>query len=246
MGILIDYHLQGSLDLSPWLFVIPADLAPFKSLMIHLGATAVFSREQYVTVLSGMREATRDGESVRPLNDTQLAQAISVIQALADLSQSTGSSGSRDSLLVPDDRGILQSVSSLAFNDAPWLGASLSLPIETRLVHPLISNLVAERVGVPSLRRLLIVQSSDALSLGSVASGSATEAFGQSEALTTRLRQIISDYPEGAGILMEMLQNADDAGATELKLLLDTTSYPTGEITLDSLRAYHDMWEKVA
>jgi sacsin len=30
-----------------------------------------------------------------------------------------------------------------------------------------------------------------------------------------------------AGILMEMLQNADDAGATELKLLLDSTFYPT-------------------
>ena len=67
-----------------------------------------------------------------------------------------------------------------------------------RLVHPLISNLVAERVGVASLRRLLIVRSADALSLASVP-GSAAEAFGQSEALTTRLKHIISDYPEGAG-----------------------------------------------
>ena len=58
----------------------------------------------------------------------------------------------------------------------------------------------------------------------------AAEAFGQSEALTTRLRHIISDYADGPGILMELLQNADDAGATQVAFLLDKESYGASSI----------------
>ena len=54
-------------------------------------------------------------------------------------------------------------------------------------------------MGVASLRRLLILRSSDAMALSSVP-GSAAEAFGQSEALTTRLRHILHDYPDGPGV----------------------------------------------
>ena len=56
------------------------------------------------------------------------------------------------------------------------------------------------------------------------------EAFGQSEALTTRLKHIIGDYAAGPGILMELLQNADDAGASEVAFLLDEESYGTSSI----------------
>lgn len=56
------------------------------------------------------------------------------------------------------------------------------------------------------------------------------EAFGQSEALTTRLKHIIEDYADGPGILLELLQNADDAGATEVSFLLDTRQYGTNSV----------------
>ena len=46
-------------------------------------------------------------------------------------------------------------------------------------------------------------------------------AFGQVERLTSRLRQLIHDYPEGLGIIKELLQNADDAGARVLRLAFD-------------------------
>ena len=68
------------------------------------------------------------------------------------------------------------------------------LALHCHLVHPKISNHVAERLGVPSLRRLLLAQSADMLSLGLhgvVGGPTGAEAFGQSEALTTRLRHII-------------------------------------------------------
>ncbi len=77
-----------------------------------------------------------------------------------------------------------------------------------------------------SLRGQTLAESSDYMQLGV----HTVEAFGQSEALTTRLRHIISDYTDGPGILMELLQNADDAGATEVAFLLDEESYPTSSI----------------
>lgn len=70
---------------------------------------------------------------------------------------------------------------------------------------------VAERLGVTSLRRQMLAQSADIMQLGL----SSAEAFGQSEALTTRLKHIIDAYPDGPGILMELIQNADDAGGCD-------------------------------
>ena len=101
---------------------------------------------------------------------------------------------------------------------------------------------------------MLASASASYLSLGLVGAAGGIEAFGQSEALTTRLRHILGDYPEGPvrwfglgescevvgrvgrcccacvpsdtvdplqrrllsqqGVLLELIQNADDAGAT--------------------------------
>ena len=46
------------------------------------------------------------------------------------------------------------------------------------------------------------------------------EAFGQEESLTQRLRHVLDLYPEGNGIVYELLQNADDAGARTVKVVL--------------------------
>lgn len=68
---------QGSLDLSPWLYVIPSELAPFRDLLAQFGVTESFSAQQYVAVLREMHDAA--GEA-RPLDEHQLRQAIAVVQ----------------------------------------------------------------------------------------------------------------------------------------------------------------------
>ena len=55
-----------------------------------------------------------------------------------------------------------------------------------------------------SLRRTLLAQTADSMQLGM----DSMEAFGQSEALTTRLKHIIDAYADGPGILLELVQNA--------------------------------------
>ena len=47
------------------------------------------------------------------------------------------------------------------------------------------------------------------------------EDAGQCEPLTTRLKNILTDYKDGLTIIKELLQNADDAEATEVNICYD-------------------------
>lgn len=47
------------------------------------------------------------------------------------------------------------------------------------------------------------------------------EDFGQKVDLTRRIREVLLNYPEGTTVLKELIQNADDAGATKVSLCLD-------------------------
>lgn len=51
------------------------------------------------------------------------------------------------------------------------------------------------------------------------------EDFGQKVDLTRRIREVLVNYPEGTTVLKELIQNADDAGATKVCLCLDRRSH---------------------
>ncbi len=60
----------------------------------------------------------------------------------------------------------------------------------------------------------------------------------QHQPITTGLRTICDAYPSGT-CLRELLQNADDAGATAVEYVLDTNSYLEGPLLYDGLKEYH-------
>ena len=59
------------------------------------------------------------------------------------------------------------------------------------------------------------------------------EDFGQEEKLTIRLGNILRDYPRDITFLKEMLQNADDAGATKLYVILDKRYHSKEKVTTE-------------
>jgi len=65
---------------------------------------------------------------------------------------------------------------------------------------------------------------------GSDTDGTDDFEFGQSERLTRRLAGLIRGYPPGLGILKEFLQNADDAGARALHVVLDLRIHPAEQL----------------
>ncbi|OBT62242.1 hypothetical protein VE03_08031 [Pseudogymnoascus sp. 23342-1-I1] len=60
----------------------------------------------------------------------------------------------------------------------------------------------------------------------------------QVQSLTVALKNICRDYPAGGTVLRELLQNADDAGATEVRFILDERTHPTDELINPHLRQY--------
>ena len=56
------------------------------------------------------------------------------------------------------------------------------------------------------------------------------EPFGQKEELSNRIRRILKGYDTKAHIFTEMIQNADDAGASEIRFIIDSRQLSTSKI----------------
>ena len=86
-------------------------------------------------------------------------------------------------------------------DDAAGAGAG---PI--RLVHGNVPTSTCEAVGVPSLMSRML-EAEQPLDFG----------FGQTDSLTGRIHALLDDYADGLAVPKELIQNADDAGATEVR-----------------------------
>lgn len=225
--------LDGPLHLVPYIRVIPTDLAVFRKLFVELGVREFLTPSDYADVLC--RIAERKGNS--PLDPQEIRAAVLIAQQLAEAQFLD-----KVTIYLPDVAGRLFPSSDLVYNDAPWLTASdnhsSSFSAEStmllnakrtmqKFIHGNLSNEVAEKLGARSLRRVLLAESADSMNFS--LSGAA-EAFGQHEALTTRLKHILEMYADGPGILFELVQNAEDAGASEVTFLLDRTHYGTSSL----------------
>ncbi|PKA59238.1 E3 ubiquitin-protein ligase MUL1 [Apostasia shenzhenica] len=219
--------LTGQFHLSPFIRIIPVDLAVFRDLFLELGIQEYLKPADYANILSRM--ASKKG--CIPLAQQELQAAVWMAQHLAGIQFQN----LQVEIYLPDLSSRLTPATDLIYNDAPWLldvgdklfgdGGTISLKPENNLhkfIHGNISNEIAEKLGVRSFRHLVLAASSNSMNLG--LSGVA-EVFGQHEALTTRLKHIVEMYADGPGVLFELMQNAEDAQASEVVFLLDETQY---------------------
>jgi 2Fe-2S type ferredoxin len=58
----------------------------------------------------------------------------------------------------------------------------------------------------------------------------------QREPLTVRLRNLIHDYPEGVGIVKELIQNADDAGAKRIHITFDWRQHDCNDLPVPTMQ----------
>ena len=61
---------------------------------------------------------------------------------------------------------------------------------------------------------------------------------GQHEDITQRIRHIVQDYETNIDIFKELIQNADDAGATEVKFLIDWRHHPKESLIAEELKEW--------
>ena len=203
----------------PYLYCIPDLLIKNSNLSGILQFKNEFSLEDY---LNALEQAYLENNGRSITNKRETMKIVSdILHALVSLLDSTKSSLSEtQACYIPDTTGILRRTSELAYNDAPWC------QIEDGMffVHDVVSRSVATKLGVTLVRSKALEQyeSSEQHWDG--------VPFGQRESLTQRIRNILGDYPHGITVLKELLQNADDAKATKMYVILDKRMHGTEKL----------------
>ena len=196
-------------EVKPYLYVLPSVLSKFSTLWECVGIQNQFTPQQFAAVLHEME--SKYGSN--PLSDTDLNICLDIL--------TKGLLKTKDAIsqnyLVPDENSVLRPSSDLHYNDSPWMPASA----DVTLCHKLIPREAACHFGVRTTRHHTLQNH--------VVDGFSPYAqeFGQHEKLTVRIKNIIEAYPSKKDIIKELIQNADDAEATEIHLIWDKRKHGT-------------------
>ena len=189
----------------PYLFRLPHTLRYKPHLIAALGIKEEFGAEDFLRTLQTIHEAFGN----TPVDDECRRILFNVIQGLDQaiieiepLSQAC---------FLPDDSFVMHDAKMLVFNDAPWCEPD----IEWTVVHSLIARDTALKLGVKPVRSKLLQK------YESIHQCFEGVGFGQRELLTQRIKNILREYPFDVTVLKELLQNADDAKATKMYVILD-------------------------
>ena len=192
----------------PCLYNIPHLLVSKANLITALGIRNDFIADDYVTALEEMYRSHNDSE--KAITSDKELNAISEIAN--ELAEKLGEEYKLTRVCyLPDTSGIMQSTEDLAFNDAQWCATDEKY----HFVHHKITRPTALKLGIAPVRSKVLKKYESAIQEWDGVP------FGQHEELTLRIQNILSEYTRDITVLKELLQNADDAGATKMYIILD-------------------------
>ena len=204
--------VELSFDARPYLYQLPEEYATnFGALMKKIGVRREFSGEDYLSALHAMKE--RFKESKLSKEDVKLCRSL--LERIRETQE--GGSPLDGKIYMPDSNGILRNASEVCINSHPWIPKQ----DDTKYVHPDIPNALAWSLGAKESRFDHFQKNSIGLP------------FGQHESLTVRLKKILDSYCVEDQIMNEMLQNADDAKASEVHFILDPRKHGCDKIFCD-------------
>ncbi|XP_019859112.1 PREDICTED: sacsin-like [Amphimedon queenslandica] len=209
------------LNLEPFIFVLPQNLRVFSSLFSRCGVPHNVTTEQILSVL----------QSVRDSSELKEDEAWSKVRAVLDWIADNTGRVSKANILVPVESDLsypqLIPIDDVAYTDNEMLrGIARTSDEKYNLIHPKVSYLSSKLDLSPLSDQLDITED-------------VFEDAGQHEPLTTRLSNILREYKDGLTIIKEMIQNADDAGATEVNILHDTRTHSSLNLVLEGMAESH-------
>ena len=219
------------LDLRPQLFILPEDLKVNSSLtkfFLQHGVQENFSERDILVALVGIRD--KHASFLPEMNLSKEVQSdLKLCRAILEWFVKDGKTlhgNLQERVLVPVQSAsnvlVLQPCKKCTYCDREWLRrgrSELDIPEDYMLIHDSIPPNVASLLGVPALSTCLLA----AETLG-------FEQTGPYEPLTTRLKNILKEYKEGVSVFKELIQNADDAGASKIRFLVDWRHGPTEKL----------------
>ncbi|KAJ7380164.1 hypothetical protein OS493_010875 [Desmophyllum pertusum] len=204
------------IDLTPYIHSLPSDTTKHSDLFYRFGMRQLSDPAVFVQVLNMVKEKYEDTSVIFSPEEVKHDLQLSV-NILNDLAREQLSEELKAEIVLPthiEDNSYvrLEPVEHCMYCEREWLKREGDdEDIDYFYVHPNVPNSTAERLGVPTLTNRML--DPDELSIG--------EEFGQEERLTTRLNRLLEEYTDGFSVLKELVQNADDAGATEVRFLYD-------------------------
>ncbi|XP_053176968.1 sacsin [Scomber japonicus] len=217
----VAFHLNY--DASPHLYQLPNKYRnSCRELFENVGVQPSFTVEDFSAVLEFVKQEC--GRRALTEENFQLCRRIiseGIWSLIRDKNQEY-CQANYGGILLPDSNLTLQPSKSLCYNDCPWIKVRDS---SVKYCHGDIPREVAVKLGaVPKRHKALERYASNVCftQLGSE--------FGQKEKLTSRIKSILNAYPSEKEMLKELLQNADDAKATEIYFVFDPRTHPTDRI----------------
>jgi sacsin len=199
-------------DLEPLLYKLPSEVNSLRNFFVRIGCQERLNFDLYLDCLYRIKEES-ESQSVSITYQMKLRKlAVAILNKIQEDFKDEYVKSKKD-LYFPvkcEQTLMLKPTKQCTFCDAQWLeDIEIGDEEEIFYVHPDVPTLTAETLGVPSLRQQML------------SNAEAFEDWGQEEPLTRRLRNLLDDgYLEGS-IAKELFQNADDAGANKLHILLD-------------------------
>ena len=205
----------------PFLFNLPQSIATCTNLQKYLKIKEIFTADDYSLAL---KEFKRDyASNPLPENCQKIVQEI--ISQLSTIEISDG----HFPFMLPDTTYVMHEASDLCFDNSPWLPADGNHVY----VHKIVPLDLAKKLGVQLILNKYLSQYEIQGSMFKELP------FGQREDLTRRIGNILRDYPFDITVLKELLQNADDAKATKMYVILDKRNHSSEHVLSEEWKDLH-------
>ena len=205
------------IDLAPYIHPLPSEVKMFIHLFDCFGVKSQSDSTILLHVLHAIKE--KNDFALSSLSDSEVHHDVQLsVGILNELAQDELPPAIQEGIVIPvyieDNKYVrLEPVELCMYSEeSDWLvNGGDDEDMDYFYVHPNVPHLTAQRLGVPSLTNRML--DPDELFIG--------EEFGQQQKLTTCLNRLLDDYTDGFAVPKELIQNADDAGATEVRFLYD-------------------------
>ena len=240
--------------------VLKWDYAPYSDLLCDLSKDANNKRFKDLFKLLGINESPTESQCMSILdklhtrmNDSPLlSDAIEFCLSIAkylvnklsigDTIRKNQGSGHDllQKLYLPDETGIMRHYKNLAYRESiehSSLKRSNLLKLHfkegTYWLHKSFDGDTARHLGIPSALVSILDKITDKRFLHG-------SDYGQHEDLCDRINSLLDKYPKDVTIFKEFIQNAEDAGASEIAFIIDEREFTAndGELFSDSKNWY--------
>lgn len=202
------------MTLEPYMYQIQIENEKHKILFSQLGCVDKIEVENILNILCDIKECQKSLSCENSKHNLLVVEGIlNVLEELNDKNRLSGDEIDRILFPVKTRNNLFELLPAKECTYVDYKRENDEIEDDEedlKFVHTKIRSSLAENLGVPSLTRRIVE-----------IKGVEDIPWGQKEELTDRLKSLIEEYADGISVLKEMLQNADDAGATCLKILYD-------------------------